>query len=273
MKRRQILAAVLMALLAAALLMTLGSAAGSSAKWPAKVSSSLKKNGKLSVDANNITEGYFQAAVTKKTNKRLKLRVVKDKTTLDYDLNGNAEFEVFPLQLGSGKYVLTLYEQVSGSKYSSAGSVSLNAKLSSEEVCFLYPNQYVNYTKKTAAVDKAEELCGDMKKQNKYETICNYVKTNFVYDYIKALNIKKGEMPDIDGCWKKKMGICQDLSALMCCMLRTQGLPARLMIGYADKNYHAWIAVTIGNKEYVFDPTVAVNGIGKVKKYTLERFY
>ncbi|MBQ8137248.1 MAG: hypothetical protein IJ174_07440, partial [Clostridia bacterium] len=159
MRRRQILTALLMAFLAAVLLTAIGYAAGSTAKWPAKVSNTLKKNGKLSVDATNITEGYFQAAVTKKTNKRLKLRVVKGKTTLDYDLNGDADFEVFPLQLGSGKYELTLYEQISGSKYSVAGSVSFNAKLTSEEICFLYPNQYVNYNKKTDAVAKADELC------------------------------------------------------------------------------------------------------------------
>ena len=46
----------------------------------------------------------------------------------------------------------------------------------------------------------------------------------FSYDYIKAINIKAGMLPDIPGTWDKRMGVCQDLAAIMCCMLRTQGI-------------------------------------------------
>ena len=56
-------------------------------------------------------------------------------------------------------------------------------------------------------------------------------------------------------------------------MLRSQGVPARLMIGMADKNYHAWVVVTIDGQERLYDPTAAVNGISNVKSYTVERFY
>ena len=56
-------------------------------------------------------------------------------------------------------------------------------------------------------------------------------------------------------------------------VLRTQGVPARLMIGMADKNYHAWVVVTIDGQERLYDPTAAVNGISNVKSYTVERFY
>ena len=59
----------------------------------------------------------------------------------------------------------------------------------------------------------------------------------------------------------------------MVCMLRTQGIPSRLMIGYADKQYHAWVTTTVGNKEEFFDPTAALNSISKVKSYTTERYY
>ena len=91
--------------------------------------------------------------------------------------------------------------------------------------------------------------------------------------YIKAATVKPGTLPDIDTTYEKKMGVCQDLSALMICMLRTQGIPAKLMIGYADKNYHAWVVTLIEDKQIFFDPTAAVNGISKPSKYSLERFY
>ena len=271
MKKRIVLTALALGLLLAAALALFAAA---EARWPAAPGKSVKKDGKLQVDVANISEGYFQAALRSKSSKRMKLRVEKSGETLTYDLNGSADYEVFPLQLGNGTYKITLYENVSGKKYSPAGSLSIKVSMKDTEACFYYPNQMVNYTKKTDAVAEAEKLCkGKKKDQDKYDLVCNYMKKNFVYDYMKAFNVTTGMLPDIEEAWKKHMGICQDLSAIMCCMLRTQGLPARLMIGNADKTYHAWVVVNFGGKEHFFDPTAAVNGISKVKKYTLERYY
>ena len=240
--------------------------------WPEK-GSEVKKNGKVKVDISNTSDGYFMAAVQKKNKHKLKLRVVKDGETLTYDLNGNGDFEVFPLQLGDGKYEISLYENVSGKKYSQEGKLSIKVKLKSKTVPFLGPNQYVSYTKTTEAVKKAAELCSGKKGKQAFDAVCSFMKSSFVYDYVKAVQIKAGMLPDIEGSYKKKMGVCQDLSAIMACMLRTQGIPCKLMIGYADKQYHAWTVTVIDGEEIFFDPTAALNAISKVKEYTLERFY
>ena len=106
------------------------------------------------------------------------------------------------------------------------------------------------------------------------DAVCAYVSGHFVYDYVKALNIRSGVLPDIDGSYAKHMGICQDLSAITCCMLRSRGIPARLMIGDADGNYHAWVQVRIDGEDLFFDPTAAVNsGFRAVRSYTVERYY
>lgn len=270
MKKKWMIGGVLLILLSIFLCSSMGLC---EAKWPAEPGKSLKKNGKLRLDLSNTSEGYFLASIQKTSKKRMKLRVKKGKETLTYDLNGNAEFEVFPLQLGDGKYEILLYEQVSGKKYSSAGKVSVNVKLNDPEAAFYYPNQYVNYTQQTEPVGKADELCAGMTGQQSYDAVCKFMSQNFHYDFVKALTIKAGELPDIEESYTKRMGVCQDLSAIMCCMLRTQGVPARLMIGYADKNYHAWVAFNYEGKEYFFDPTAAVNGISKVKTYSVERYY
>ena len=241
------------------------------ARWPAQPGKG-KSSGKLVVDSTHTDEGYIWASLSKKSKKRFKLRIVKGGTTLTYDLNGNAEYELFPLQLGSGKYVATLYENVSGKKYTQAGKVTLDVKLSREDVPFLYPNQYVNYSILSAAVAKADELCAGKGEQEAYQAVCDFMKSTFVYDFIKAVTVKAGTLPDIDGCYDKRMGICQDLSAIMCCMLRTQGIPARLIIGYADRNYHAWTMTALGGKDQFFDPTAAINAIS-AKDYSEERFY
>lgn len=80
-------------------------------------------------------------------------------------------------------------------------------------------------------------------------------------------------LPDIDTCFNKKLGICQDLAAMTVCMLRVQGVPAKLMIGYADRNYHAWVVAIIDGREVFYDPTAELNAISRVKNYTVERFY
>ena len=167
------------------------SAASAEAKWPEGSAAGQKVDGKLKVDITNTSEGYFMAAVTSKTSKKLKLRVVHDDTTLYYDLNGNCDFEVIPLQLGSGKYKVSLMENVSGKNYSNAGNIGLNVNLSSENVPFLYPNQYVNYNRMTKAVADAARLCEGKSQKETYTIIKKYMTENFGYDYGNLQKLRK----------------------------------------------------------------------------------
>ena len=243
------------------------------AKWPSDPGSQVQTSGKLRADLSNARDGYFLAALTGPSNHKMKMRVQKGDVTLTYDLNQKGDYEVFPLQLGSGHYDILLYENVSGKKYSQAGYLGLDVTLTREDAAFYYPNQYVDYDIVSKAVAKADELCAGKSSLEIYEILCDFMKTSFVYDYVKAATVKAGQLPDIDGSYDKKMGVCQDLSAIFCCMLRTQGIPARLIIGYADKQYHAWTVTEINGKEYFFDPTAALNAISSVKDYSVERYY
>ena len=245
--------------------------AGEKAKFPQE-GNTVKQSEKLKLDASNTSEGYFMAKVSRTTSKRLKLRIEIGKTKLDYDLPGTGDYIVVPLQMGSGRYKVSLYENTSGKKYAAAGSVTLNVQLTREDGAFLYPNQYVNYNEATKAIAQADSLCEGKSNKDAFSAVCVYMKS-FGYDYVKAINIKPGMLPDIEGSWEKRMGVCQDLAAIMCCMLRTQGIPARLVIGYADKNYHAWTETTINGQDIFYDPTAALNAISKPKKYSVERFY
>lgn len=243
------------------------------AKWPSDPGNQVQTSGKLRADLSFAKDGYFLAALTGPSNHKMKMRVQKGDVTLTYDMNQQGEYEVFPLQLGSGHYDILLYENVSGKKYSQAGYLGLDVTLSSEDAAFYYPNQYVDYDLVSQAVAKADELCEGKSSLEIYEILTDFMKTSFVYDYVKAATVKAGQLPDIDGSYDKKMGVCQDLSAIFCCMLRTQGIPAKLVIGYADKQYHAWTVTEINGKEYFFDPTAALNAISAVKDYSVERVY
>ena len=194
--------------------------ADDAAKWPAELSGNIQSSGKLVADLSNAREGCFLAAISAPTNHKMKMRVQKGDVTMTYDMNLQGEYEIFPLQLGSGHYDILLYENVSGKKYSQAGYLGLDVQLDREDAAFYYPNQYVDYTILSAAVAKAAELCDGMSDQLQiYETLCDYMKTSFLYDYVKAVTVQAGALPDIDGSYEKMMGVCQDLSAILCCML------------------------------------------------------
>ena len=241
---------------------------------PEATGQTVKKDGKMTIDCSNMSEGYIMVKA-KKTTKRLKLQIATSGAKLNYDLNSDGEYEVFPLQFGNGKYQISLFENVSGKKYSKEGTVKLSVKMSDELSCFLYPNQYVSYNENTACVQQAEKLCEGMTDQTEiYGTICKYVLKNFVYDYIKSVTVKPGLLPQIDDCWNNKMGICQDLAAMTCAMLRSQGVPARLMIGTVGSNtYHAWVVAVVNGKNEFFDPTAEMNASSKTDAYTTERYY
>ena len=56
-------------------------------------------------------------------------------------------------------------------------------------------------------------------------------------------------------------------------MLRVQGIPTRLMVGYAGKMYHAWNIVLINGEEVFYDPTLELSAIESGQTYTVERYY
>ena len=79
---------------------------------------------------------------------------------------------------------------------------------------------------------------------------------------------------------RDKKGICFDYASLMTAMLRSQRIPAKLVIGYAGEEYHAWISVYTEETGWVngiirfdgttwvrMDPTYAA---GNNEKNTLE---
>ena len=104
--------------------------------WPEE-GDRVSSDGSLTMDYSHASQGYVLARAS--SSKRLKLRVSKGDTTLTYDLNGEGEYEVFPLQLGDGKYSWTLYENVTGNSYAQAGGMSFSVELEDANAPFLCP--------------------------------------------------------------------------------------------------------------------------------------
>ena len=249
---------------------TVAFASSADAVWPEVTGEVMQVDGKLIMDASHLEQGYIMCCVSAPTNHRMKIRMTYGNgAQLTYDLTNDGNYEAFPLQLGSGSYEFALFENVSGNKYSAEGKIVVQANLVDENAAFLVPNQYVNYVRTTNAVLKSDEICTT---DDVFNTVRDFIASEFSYDFVRAKTISPGTLPEIDQCFDNRAGICQDLAAVTVCMLRVQGIPAKLMIGYADKYYHAWTVAVVDGQEVFFDPTNAIGCIN-AKKYTIERFY
>ena len=250
-------------------------------KVPVASGKKVYKNNNTIIDASNVSSGYIMIKYTG-SNSKIKVRITKT-TTYTYDLNARNKYETFPLTEGNGTYNIKIFENVSGSSYAQIVSQDISVKLKNSLEPFLYPNQFCNYTANSKAVKKAASLVKKEKNQlNKVKKVYQYVLKTVSYDYQKAKTVQSGYLPNPDKTLTTKKGICFDYASLMTSMLRSQGIPTKLVIGYAGDVYHAWVSVYIKGKGWIdniiyfdgknwryLDPTFASTGknSASTKKY------
>lgn len=195
------------------------------------------------IDASHLEDGYVMVKYT--GDGRIKVQLThEDREPYTYDLPASGVFQTFPISCGDGHYALNIYRNISGNQYAFVDGASFDVSLKDEFTPFLHPNQYVDYTEETEAVAFSEELAaGASDDLDVVKRIYDYVVKNVVYDNDKAENVPSSYLPDIDDTLRTKKGICFDYAALMTAMLRVQRIPTQLVIGYAGKDYHAWISV------------------------------
>ena len=129
-------------------------------------------------------------------------------------------------------------------------------------------NPYVPYHE--AAAQQAKALIKEEKNPlKKFSIITKWASNSFAYDYIRATVIPKHghEIPDVDGCWNKRMGICMDIASMTTGMLRAVGVNAYLVFGRTEHGAHAWVEAHINSKIYRYDFN------GKAKKYVRQKMF
>lgn len=232
-------------------------------------------NAKAIIDASNAADGYVMVSYIGGSSSKIKVLIdCPSGIRYTYDLNAYGTYEAFPLSDGNGTYTIGIYENVSGSQYATAYTNTVSVTLTNQFAPFLRPNQYVNFTAGSATANKAAELCAGLTTElEKVTAIYNYVINNFTYDRELAATVQSGYLPDLDSVLAKKKGICFDYAALMTAMLRCQGVPTKLVVGYSGSVYHAWINTYTsgqgwingviffdGNQWKLMDPTFASTG-------------
>ena len=253
----------------------------------------VKSNNVASIDYSNTDDGYVMVQYTATTSQRLKVRVQGPVTTYTYNLTPQ-KWEAFPLSDENGTYKITVYRNVEGTSYAAVLSLEISVTMEDEFAPFIRSNQYVNFDAAPMTVSKAASLAGGMSDPlSKVQAIYNFVVNNMTYDYDLAASVTSGYLPDLDSVLNKMSGICFDYAALMTGMLRSQGVPTKLVIGYAGDVYHAWINVYSESTGWIdgviyfdgvswnrMDPTFAANGgsgildfIGNGTNYSAKYYY
>ncbi|MEG0958340.1 MAG: transglutaminase-like domain-containing protein [Erysipelotrichaceae bacterium] len=204
------------------------------------------------IDYSNRTSGYIGVKRQDQGTKKYKVQIGKAEEKYNYDLNG-MDYNYYPLQMGNGTYRVKVLEQIQGEEYAVMLSNEFEVNLISEQIPFLYSNQYVDYTKDSKAIKKGFDLCkGDKKNVERIYHIYDYITSTIKYDDDKREYVKdKFVLPVIDQVLKTKKGICFDYASLMCAMLRSQKIPAKLVIGYTSEEYHAWVEIWVEKKGWI----------------------
>jgi transglutaminase-like putative cysteine protease len=212
-------------------------------------------------DTAETSKGLLCVTYDGALSKRIKLTVnLKGSTeTYDYDVTTNAKICV-PLQLGNGEYTVRILENITGTSYRIIEQKVFNVTVTTPNDMFLNASPIVNYSPAMTAIKEYDKLLlGD--ETARTNTLYERVVNDYTYDTEKAAAITAGQLagyiPVIDDVYKAKKAICYDYSAMMASVLRDQGIPTKLVMGYSSEinGYHAWNEIYIGGKWVVVDTT------------------
>lgn len=193
------------------------------------------------IDTSHVSQGYVAASAV--SDSRLKFQVVYGDVKYNYDLPSDGTPQCYVLQSGSGEYTFRVMKNTTEDKYAQAYAATAVVELESELAPFLRPNQMVDYDAGSACVAKASELAAQASTESGVvANIYAYIQNNIDYDTQKAETVQAGYLPDPDETLDSGKGICYDYASLAAAMLRSQGIPTKLITGYVEPGelYHAW---------------------------------
>ncbi len=209
------------------------------------------------LDTGRADEGIVGITYQAEEGMRYKVMISKGTEQYYYDYFGSGT-EYFPLQCGSGNYTVSVLENVTGTKYKVLRTATIHVNLCSETEVYLQSIQNIKWNSDMNAVFKASELTRKLTAEDeKVKAIYDYIVANIDYDYKKTDSLKAIYVPNVEDTFETGKGICYDYSALFASMLRSQGIPAKLVKGYSENvdGYHAWNEVLINGKWVTIDTT------------------
>ena len=231
-----------------------------------------------SATIENANDGTVKLTYNNEYDEKVKLLVqLTGGTQYKYDIpKGNVDINI-PLTQGNGEYKLILCRNISGTKYAVVQTVSVTQKLANDNDAFLSSSYIIDWNKTNEAIKKAQTLASKGSNNNdKIKYIYEFVVKNYTYDYEKANNINDiaktiAYIPNVSKVYSEKKGICYDYSVLLASMLRSVGVPTKVVTGYTPNAtvYHAWNNVYVNSKWNVIDSTYDAQMYRAKKSYSM----
>jgi len=211
------------------------------------------------IDKSRAADGVVSVQYNEPLKKTIKVRVEHSAGVYDYVILDN-DATALPLQLGAGTYKITVAENVSGTKFRVIKTDTVTVDKIDEKKLYTNSIQLINFNGKMVSIVELNKLVAAAKTdKEKIDIIYTFIITHFTYDFDKASKVKSSStyIPAIDAVYAAKKGICYDYSSLFAAILRANGIPAKLQMGYYTKieAYHAWNEVFMDGAWVIIDTT------------------
>ena len=211
--------------------------------------------------------GLLRICYEKEEDVKIKLQVLHGaEEWVVYNLKADGSIEDFSLQFGSGEYTVNIMQNLKDDQYFAVESKTFTVTLSDDASVYLNSIQNVNWNYnmqpiidvKNIIAPALENAQDSELKQSCTDDLYTYICQNITYDNDKVYNLEYDYIPDIEQTYADGKGICYDYSSLLASMLRSVGIPTKLVKGYASYNptvYHAWNEVYLNGEWFVIDTT------------------
>lgn len=229
--------------------------------------------GDFSLNKSKIADGIITVQYTGSFNKKIKLTVEKNNERYVYNITNENPINI-PLQLGDGTYKITVYKHLDSTNYQPLATESVDANNISSVNLFTYSIPNIYFDKTLLSIKNYDEVLGQDIANDKIKKLYGDVINLYTYDYDKAKKVVSTEyVPFIDDMYSSKKGICYDYSVLMAGVLRSQGIPTKLVMGYAPeiKAYHAWNQIYMNGKWVTVDTTYDASKVQLGKSTSFEK--
>jgi len=228
----------------------------------------------VSIDTSGANSGFITVEYDKSLSTKVKTIISKDGVQYTYDIQ-SAETEL-PLQLGSGTYSVSVHENISGTTYNTVASTNVTASGLSDAEVYTNSIQMVNYEAYASVISEIDaQMANAATIEEKVQIAKNYtyVITNYSYDKAKAASVQSGYVPNLSDFYSTKSGICYDYSSLFAAIMRSHGVPTKLIMGYSNtaSTYHAWNQVMIDGSWVTVDTTYDSQLAAAGRETTMEK--
>ncbi|MDR1642962.1 MAG: transglutaminase-like domain-containing protein [Clostridiales bacterium] len=211
----------------------------------------------VSIDASASDKGLVQIQYKGDLTKSVKVLVEANGDKNVYQIREEGSNNV-PLQMGKGEYKITVLQNVAGNKYKPLATQSVTVDKVDQQSMFSSQSYLVTFNDAMKSISAYSKLLAEKKAtDDKITAVYNDLVKNYSYDFAKVKTLPTDYVPWIDDMYGTKMGICYDYAALLAGVLRSQGIPTKLVMGYAPnvKEYHAWNEILMDDKWVVVDTT------------------